>query len=229
VSSQSLARAADRAYARIRADILAGRCGAGEHLKEEELAARVGVSRTSVRDALRRLTGEGLVHFAPNRGAFVARFSPQEVNEIFQLRAALEGYGAALATRRIEEATLARLETLADDMERATQRKRGPDLDRFAGLNNEFHRLVLAASGSTRLAAIVGPLIEIPIILLKQYNWHRRVDPVRSNRQHREIIAALRSRDPIWTRTAMHSHIISTRPRDLAGVTLDSTPSPEIL
>ena len=222
-------RASDRAYARIRADILEGRCAAGAHLKEEELAARAGVSRTSVRDALRRLAGEGLVQSAPNRGTFVARFTPYEVNEIFQLRAALEGYGAALATPRIDAAGLDRLEALAAAMERMTARRRGPDLGRFVQLNNEFHRAILACAGSPRLSAILLPLIEIPLMLLKQYNWHRRVDPARSNQQHREIIAALRSRDPIWTRTAMHSHIISTRPHDLADAAAASDLAPEIL
>lgn len=209
-----MSRAAEAAYARIRADIIAGTYLPGTHLKEEELAARTGVSRTPVRDALRRLAAEGLVQIEPNHGTYVTQFTTAEIDEIFRLRSALEAYGASLAAERISAEELSHLQELAAQMEALTAKKRGPDLDRFSLLNNEFHRTILAAAHSPRLAAILEPLIEIPLVLLKHYNWHSKVNPVRSNEQHREIIAALSAHDPIWAKTRMHAHIISTRPRD---------------
>ncbi|MDP1908712.1 MAG: GntR family transcriptional regulator [Hyphomicrobium sp.] len=220
-------RPADLAYAWVSERIYNGTFTPGAHLKEAELASGIGVSRTPVRDALRRLAGEGLVVTERERGTYVASFSAQEVDDIFQLRAALEGYGAALAVKRIGAAEIARMEELASQMEALTAAKGagggrggkggGVDLARLTALNNAFHRVILDAAGSRRLAAMLGPLIDIPVLLLKHYNWHGRVDPERSNRQHREIIDAFRAGDPIWVRTRMQSHIISTRPRGSDG------------
>lgn len=206
-------RPADRAYAWMRERILSGSFGPRAHLKEAELAARIGVSRTPVRDALRRLAGEGLVAMERDRGTYVAEFSREEIEEIFVLRAGLEGYAAALAARRITPAQLARLERLASEME-AAHARREARFARFAALNNEFHLSVLEAARSPRLAAVLVPLVNIPIVLLKHYNWQPgRVDIARSNRDHRELIAALRAHDAARSRTRMHEHVVSRRPR----------------
>lgn len=206
-------RPADRAYAWIRARIFSAEFAPGSHLKEEELALKLGASRSPVRDALRRLAGEGLVVIERERGTYVASFSPEEVDEIFRLRSALEAYGASLAARRLGAEQFARLSSLADEMQRLAASDRPSDIDRFAIANNEFHRVILEAAGSPRLATMLGPLIDVPIMLLKHHNWRGQVDMKRSNIQHREIIDALVARDPIWARTCMHAHIISTRPR----------------
>jgi DNA-binding GntR family transcriptional regulator len=215
-------RPADKAYAQLRELIVRGRFEPGAHLKEEELAARFAVSRSPIRDALRRLAGEGLVRVERDRGTYVKAFGPEEIDEIFQLRAALEGYGASRAVRGIDATALARLETLAGDMERLERSRGTPDLDRFTALNNDFHRTILAAARSARLQEMVLPLIEMPVLMLKHHNWRGKVNVRLSNLQHREIIAALAARDPIWARTRMHAHIISTRPRQPAAA-----PAPE--
>lgn len=206
-------RPADLAYEALRTLILRGGFEPGAHLKEEELAARLGVSRTPLRDALRRLAGDGLVRIERDRGAYVKRFEPEEIDEIFQLRAALEAYGASRAASAIDDEGLARLESLAEDMEKLEKRRGTPDLDRFAVLNNAFHHAILGASRSVRLMQMVTPLIDVPLVMLKQHNWRGNVNIPQSNVQHRELIAALRAHDPIWARTRMHAHIISTRPR----------------
>ena len=92
-----MTRASSLAYNTIRELIISGSVQPGERLLEEELANRAGVSRTSIRDALRRLSAEGLVHTEANRGTFVAQLNSTEVDEIFQLRAVLEGHATALA------------------------------------------------------------------------------------------------------------------------------------
>lgn len=207
-------RPADRAYAWIRDRIFAGEFEPREHLKEQELAARIGVSRSPVRDALRRLAGEGLVVAERDRGTYVTEFSREEIDEIFQLRAALEAYGAAHAAQRIDTPMLQHLESLAAKME-SLSRKSGADaFARFSVLNNDFHRSILKASKSPRLESLLDPLISIPVFLLKHYNWRpEQVDIERSNIEHRELIEALRVRDPVWARTRMHAHIVSRRPR----------------
>lgn len=209
----SAGRPADRAYAWIRERIFSGAFAPRAHLKEEVLAASIGASRSPVRDALRRLAGEGLVVMERDRGTYVAEFSRAEIDEIFVLRAGLEAYGAALAAQRITPQGLARLESLAGEME-AAHARRGEPFATFAALNNEFHLAILQAARAPRLANLVVPLVNVPIVLLKHYNWQPgRVDIARSNLEHRELIEALRARDPVWARTRMHAHIVSRRPR----------------
>jgi DNA-binding GntR family transcriptional regulator len=207
-------RPADRAYAWIRDRIFAGEFAPRQHLKEQDLAERIGVSRSPVRDALRRLSGEGLVVTERDRGTYVAEFSRAEIDEIFQLRAALEAYGAAHAAQRIEASALKHLESLATKME-SLSRKSGADaFARFSVLNNDFHCTILKAARSPRLESLLEPLISIPVFLLKHFNWRpEQVDIERSNVEHRELIDALRVRDPVWARTRMHAHIVSRRPR----------------
>jgi DNA-binding GntR family transcriptional regulator len=206
-------RPADLAYGWVRARILSGAFKPREHLKEEWLAARIGTSRSPVRDALRRLAGEGLVRMERDRGTYVAEFSREEIDEIFLLRAGLEAYGAALAAQRISAKELRHLESLADEMELAHARRQEAHA-RFAALNNDFHLAIVQAARSPRLAGLVVPLLNIPIVLLKHYNWQPgRVDIARSNLEHRELIEALRARDAVWARTRMHAHIASRRPR----------------
>jgi DNA-binding GntR family transcriptional regulator len=209
---------ADKAYAWVRDRIFEGEFAPRAHLKEEELAARIGVSRSPVRDALRRLSGEGLVRMERNRGTYVAEFSREEIDEIFQLRAALEAYAAAHAAQRMKADELAHLESLAAKME-SLSRKPGRDaFAKFSMLNNDFHRTILKAAKSPRLESLLEPLISIPVFLLKHYNWRpEQVDIDRSNTEHRELIDALRVHDPVWARTRMHAHIVSRRPRYANG------------
>jgi DNA-binding transcriptional MocR family regulator len=87
MGSRAAHTAVERAYEAIRGGIFSGDHPAGSRLREEELAERIGVSRTPVREALRRLDAEGLVEFMPNRGAHVASWSEDDLREIFGLRA----------------------------------------------------------------------------------------------------------------------------------------------
>ena len=102
---------------RLRALILTGEYGPNERLIEEQLAERLGVSRTPVRQALTMLEAEGLVEIAPNRGATVCSFSIEDVWEIYDLRAVLEGHAARRAAGRIVRRDLQRLRELAVGME----------------------------------------------------------------------------------------------------------------
>ena len=94
----------------IRDAILEGRIGPGDRLKEETIARDLGLSRTPVREALLLLQGEGLVESSPNRGATVRAFDADEIEEMYQLRAVLEGYAARRAAVRIRPDELQLLE-----------------------------------------------------------------------------------------------------------------------
>ena len=211
-------RPADKAYSWIRDRIFAGGFAPGTHLKEAELAARIGVSRSPVRDALRRLSGEGLVAMERDRGTYVNELSREEIEEIFQLRAALEAYGAALAAQRMTAPVVKHLEGLAEKMEALEKKKNNEVFGRFNLLNNEFHLTILGTANSRRLESLVEPLLSIPVFLLKHYNWRGvEVDIRRSNVEHRELIEALRAKDTVWARTRMQAHVVSRRPRYANG------------
>lgn len=207
-----MSRFAEKAYRYIHDAIVNGAYGPGIHLKEEELSTVIGVSRTPVREALRRLANEGLVVFTRNHGTFVEQFSGDDLDEIFQLRALLEAHGAARAATRLDEAQIAALADNTDQLEAL----RGQTVDdayvyEFNRLNAAFHRLILDAAGSRRLEAMLDTVIDIPLIVMKHYNWLEVVNLERSCQQHRELIAAFCNRDPEWASTLMRAHILGAR------------------
>ncbi len=205
-----MATIAEKAYSAIRERVLSGEYPAGSRLREEELAEAVGVSRTPVREALRRLDAEGVVEFVPNRGAKVAVWSRQDLEEIFSLRALLEGYGARLAASKMEPAELEELAALADQMETIARRGIEGHYDQMALLNGRFHRLVVEAARNRRLATLVGSIVELP---LQQRTLRRYSDEdlTRSMRQHRELIDALAAGDTKWAEAVMQAHVLAAR------------------
>jgi DNA-binding GntR family transcriptional regulator len=209
-------RPVDRAYEGIRRRILDGGLNAGEHLGEEQLAALTATSRTPVREALRRLAGEGLVFVGRNGRSYVAEFDPFEADAVFEIRARLEGYAAELAAVRIGGEGLAKLEEVCAQIESLGMRVSHESLERFLKLNNIFHNIILHEAGSRQLASAVASAITIPLPLLKHYVWDAPVDIGRSNEQHRELIEAFRQRNARWAGACMAAHINSTRPVEAA-------------
>ncbi|MBA2528368.1 MAG: GntR family transcriptional regulator [Euzebyales bacterium] len=201
---------AERAYLEIRARVLAGDYPGGSRLREEELAKAVGVSRTPVREALRRLDAEGLVEFVPNRGAHVAAWSEDDLAEIFGLRTVLEGYGARLCARKVAASDLEELCALAEQMESLASRGVDGHYDEMAVLNHRFHRLVIEAAGNKRLAGLLDSLVQFPLQhrTLRQYSDERLA---RSMAQHRELVQALATGDGEWAEAAMRAHVLGAQ------------------
>ncbi len=211
-----MTRASTIAYKTVRQLILEGAYAPGQRLLEEELASRVGVSRTSLRDCLRRLSGEGLVRIEANRGTFVASHSSEEIEEIFQLRAVLEGHATALAAVHATAQDLDELTVIATEIDTLLARSDLTDADLFSAFqvcNSRFHFCILRASGSQRLLSMSTALLELPLVTMKEQMWPGQVSVRRSNEQHWEIIQALRSKDPLLSRLLLQTHIMSTRPR----------------
>jgi len=203
-------RAAERAYTAIREGILLGRHAGGVRLIETELALAIGVSRTPVREALRRLHAEGLVHFLPNHGAVVALFEARDAEEIFELRAMLEPISARLAAERASPEAIAELRALAEVQVRESKRRRTGFLARIGDLNDRFHRAIQAAADSPRLATMLAGLTEAPLIL-RTFGQYSPAELQRSAEQHLELVQALEARDPIWAHGIMQAHILAGR------------------
>ena len=194
----------------LRAAIVRGEYGPGHQLKEKELATRLGVSRTPIREALRQLQSEGLAEYRPNRGVFIPEWSASDREEIFALRFRLEPYAAELAARAIEPEQLDQLRQMAHVMEAATDSDDPDRFDQISLVNNYFHRLLAAASGSTRLDAMLASLLNIPL-MHRTFSTYEEDAVIRSNAHHREIIDALSVRDPDWAAAVVRAHVCIAR------------------
>ena len=197
-------------YDALRAAILRGDYPFGAHLGEVELAKSLGTSRTPVREALRLLTADGLVTALPNKGVRVASWTGQDLNEIYELRALLEGYGARQAAPRIDLPMLDHLDELCDEMQMASRPGPEQDLDLLSKLNTEFHRAIYIASDNDRLEGLIETLVKIPLVL-STFSRYSGEDLERSQKQHSELVLALRHRDGMWAESVMKAHILSAR------------------
>ncbi|RBY91090.1 GntR family transcriptional regulator [Blastococcus sp. TF02A-30] len=201
---------AERALHELRELILAAELAPGARLGEVELAERLGVSRTPVREALTRLAAEGLVEITPNRGARVATWTVAELEGVFDLRLSLEPQLTGFAVPNAGERDVAELDDLAHRMLAVGTPGPEQDLDALVPLNRVFHDRLVALAGHPTLAAALAAAIHPPIV---RRNFHA-YDPEslrRSLAHHLEMVAALRARDPGWARAVMTAHICNAR------------------
>ena len=146
----------DVVTAELRRRILSGELTQGERLVEDRLAERLGVSRNPVREAIRVLAAEGFVEVTPRHGASVARLSPEEAEELFDVRMALDGLAARLAARKSTPASAAALRKVLDEARHAVADSR---FDEVAHLNTAFHAAVAEAAGNNYLNLVIGPML----------------------------------------------------------------------
>lgn len=202
--------ATDRAYKAVRSGILDGVYSAGQPLREEELADAVGVSRTPIREALRRLDAEGFVEFLPHRGARVATWSEHDLDEIFQLRVQLEGYGARLAAAAITPQAVERLSHLTDSIEQAVSAGGPERFTLITDLNNRFHQEILALGGNDRLTSVLSAVVQRALVA-RTFSLYLPHQLERSCHQHRELIEALAEHDADWAEAVMRAHLYAGR------------------
>jgi DNA-binding GntR family transcriptional regulator len=197
------ARLSDAVYETLLEAILTGQLEPGTVISEVALARQLEVSRTPVHDALKQLAKDGLVQQRANRRAVVARFSPEDVREIFEMRKLLEGEAARRAATRIDRATLARLRATAASL---AETRGGPDwVGRWTDFDEEFHNEIAQASGSPRLCQDI----------LRYRMFHRSFNRLATNpeclvralEEHTRILDALDRRDPEQASREMVSHI----------------------
>jgi DNA-binding GntR family transcriptional regulator len=200
-----MAASEQKAYEAIRNAITAGDFGTGKHLRARELADLLGISRTPVREALRRLHAEGLVEFFENRGAFVTGWSTQDAEEVFDLRAVLESHAAAVAAEKLGAAHIEKLAAWTDTMEaHASGSERDIAVVTYA--NRDFHNLIVAATASRRLSAVIASVVEMALVS-RTFSFYSPTDFARSIAHHRELIEAFKARDRVWAAAVMNSHI----------------------
>lgn len=201
-----MSRASDTAYDVIRERIATGALAPGAPLREEDLAELCGVSRTPVREALRRLESELFVRRTDGSRAFVADWTGDDVDEMFALRALLEAHAAGRAATRVDADGLADLAAINAALGAAIDAPGGPDVVGFLAANRDFHDRIIAAAASPRLAAMLAQLIEQPVVR-RTARLYDRVQLGRSHAEHAELLAAFARADPDWARAVMTGHI----------------------
>lgn len=200
---------AEDIYGRIRALIADGTYIGGDVLPEGELAARLGVSRTPIREALRRLQAEGVIQREAYRRAVVAETDPDEIIHIFTMRAAVEPIAVGLAMAHVDEPFMNRLRDLHARMDHAIAAA-DPDRRAYREFNAVFHRVIWSQGGNLLLADMVNAIARKPVVSPTFNNW-TRAELVRSNRQHGELLEAFEARDTEWAETTMKAHLLSSR------------------
>ncbi|MFB3817867.1 MAG: GntR family transcriptional regulator [Candidatus Methylomirabilales bacterium] len=194
---------AEQVAGRLRAAIAQGRLRPAARLLEAPLARQMGTSRAPVREALAALEREGLVVKEPNRGARVVELTPETIREVASLRAALEGFAAALAADRLSPADLAALDGMLARMERAAGRGQ---FSRLLELDFEFHERICRASGHRMLYEIWSGMERKVRLFLSATNL-LYTDLRGIVRGHAGILDALRRRDGAAAQQAMARHL----------------------
>lgn len=202
VPSEKLSRVGD-AYARLKKDILTNALPPGFQAPEPEIAARLGMSRTPVREALIRLEAEGLVELIPRRGARVLPVVASDMQEIYEILATLEPTAAAhLAARHPTIEELEALEAAMREMESALDQN---DLEVWAAADDCFHRELLRLHGNKRLKGIASALYD-QAHRARMVTLRMRDKPVRSTQEHRDILNFLISGDAEGVRNVFVEH-----------------------
>jgi len=191
-----------RVYELVREWIAVGQLRPGERLSEEDLARRTGVSRTPVREALKRLEAEGFVQVIPYRGVVVAEPSVDEVADLCVVRDVLEELAARLAAQSVSEVELMALEQVQAEFEAAAARG---DVEKMVEENIAFHEAIWRASRNRVLVQQLRQLRDrIFAHIATAYVVPARREE--SCQEHREILAALRARDPERAAEAVRNH-----------------------
>ncbi len=197
-------------YSALRDAIVSGKLKPGERIVEDRICAELGVSRSPLREALRKLEGEGLVSILPRRGAIVTELTQRDQLDLFAVREALEGLAANLGAQHITPAELAELEDICLAMEQCI---RARDMSTVVTLNTQFHELVAKTSRNRWIREF---LLSIRAQTRRLYRSaiEKPDRAVESVGEHRLIIDALRQGDGVHAEALARRHV--QRARDVS-------------
>ncbi len=198
----------------LREGIISGELKPGERLMEVQLAEEMGVSRTPVREALRKLELEGFVVMVPRKGVYVAGISTKDISEVFEIRSALEALAASLAAERITDDEIEELERL---LLKINECIKNHDLDGLVSVDTAFHDIVYKASRNERLVQIVSNLRE----QIQRFRKTSLSSPGRIRHtveEHKKIVDAIASRDAALAHELAQEHVENAENQILEAV-----------
>jgi DNA-binding GntR family transcriptional regulator len=198
------------AYEALQRGIAGGQYPPGSWLREEDVAAAAGVSRTPVREALHRLQAEGVVQILHNRGAVVVGWTAQDLDDIYDLRVLLEGYGVRRVAQAPDNVDFVALRAMCTEMEQLLPEADEQDLQRIGQLCIDFHTTLAQASQNRQLLAIIPTVLATPFVR-EAFHHHTPADLEHAFASHREILEALDIGDGDWAEGVMRAHLRAGR------------------
>jgi len=191
----------------LRNAILAGELKPGERLMEVTIADQLGVSRTPVREAIRKLEKESFVIMIPRKGAYVADLTKNDIIEVLEIRKELEGFAAFLAAERMSDAEKDALSKIVGHFNESMVEM---DKKSMIEADNEFHSLIFDATKNQRLIAIIGDLHDqfqrFRLIYFNEFNNFKEIQD-----SHNRIFDAIINKDGIKARKEAENHVESIR------------------
>lgn len=208
----------DVVFNTLRQAILTGELKPGERLMEIHLADRLGVSRTPIREAIRKLELEGLVTMVPRKGAEVAQITEKSMNDVLEVRRAMDALCVELACDRIGEQELERLKRACDDFAKAVETK---DVKQIAQADVALHDIIVQATGNQRLIQLVNNLSEqmyrYRFEYIKDFRQHEKLVE-----EHRIIYESIVRKDKETASQAAKMHIDNQKKAIIRQIQLDS-------
>lgn len=207
----------DVVFNTLRQAILTGELKPGERLMEIHLANKLGVSRTPIREAIRKLELEGLVTMIPRRGAEVAQITEKSMNDVLEVRRALDALCVELACDRITEGELGQLKAACEAFEAAVKTK---DTKKIAHADVALHDIIVCATGNQRLIQLVNNLSE----QMYRYRFEYIKDGSQHERlveEHRVIYQSIVQKDKETASQAAKTHIDNQEKSIIRQIRLD--------
>lgn len=193
----------DLVYDELKMKIMMGLITPGTRMMEVELAEEMGVSRTPVREAIRKLEKEGLISIEPRRGAYASSLTSQDMVDILEVRQNMEGLAAELATIRFTDQQRQELLEVSEAFNQAVE---AGDTEQMIAIDTHFHHLIVEGTGNKLLAVMVGQLQDMVLrFRYLYYDDFRRAEKMPE--EHKQIVDAIISGDPLKARNAADNHI----------------------
>ncbi len=196
----------------LRESIIKGELSPGQKLTEPELADRLGISRTPIREAFRQLESEGFLTVIPRRGAVVSKITRKEIDEFYELKSLLEGYAARIAAEKINEKGIEKLRKINEQLIKLAEEG---DIEAFFLKNEEFHRTFISYCGNEKLLEFREHVVQ----RFMRFRLEALAVPGRlmdSVKQHRTIIRALARKDGRLAEAVVLEHALLSG-EELAG------------
>ncbi|MEO0277867.1 MAG: GntR family transcriptional regulator [candidate division WOR-3 bacterium] len=206
-TQKALESAVDHAAKFIERLIVVGAVGPGQKLREDEIAKKLNISRSPVREAMKLLEARGLVVRSPRKGVFVPPVTKKDIWEIYTLKMVLYTFATRLAAEKLDGLFLKKLDRIVTKMKKCVERH-PPDVLRYQSLNDDFHLTIAVVSGHERLRKLIEDLAvqvhRYSYLSLKDHD-HLRL----SLSYHESILEALKNRDADKAESLTREHIMS--------------------